>query len=102
MENVAKQDLELAVKEMTLQLLDQLIKDNIKGAELLKQDIEDLEKVKEHYDLLVEIIKALTPIFKYMYEKAKEWLASTYEHLVAVFEWAKNLWYELFGSSQAA
>lgn len=97
MEDVAKQDLELAVKEMTLQVLDQLIKHNIKGADLLKQGLEELEQIKEHYDLLIEIIKTLTPIFKYFYEKAKEWLSQAYSHLVALFEWAKDLWHSLFG-----
>lgn len=102
MNDVAKQDLEMAVKDMTLKILDQLIKHNVKGAELLKRGVEELDQIKEHYDALVEIIRLLTPVFKAFYEQAKEWLKSCHEHLVALFEWAKNLWHELFGQAQVA
>ena len=98
MDAAAKIDLEIALKEMTLKVLDTLIAHHVQGAELLKKGIDAIPEMKEHYDQAVEIIKLLTPIFKGLYEIAKEWLKAAYAHLVSLFEWAKGVWDSLFNN----
>lgn len=98
MDAVAKADLEIALKEMTLKVLDTLIDHHVQGAELLKKGIEAIPAMKEHYEEAVEIVKLLAPIFKGLYEVAKAWLQAAYAHLVSLFEWAKGVWDSLFNN----
>lgn len=98
MESAQRIELEAALKDMTLTVLNELIAHNIKGADLIKKGIESFGKLESeleaHYDLLVKLISLLKPVF----ELAREWLVSCYSHLVAVFDWAKEMWHKLFGA----
>ena len=86
-----------AVKEMTLAALNQLVLHNIKGAELIKKGVEQALEIKQEFDKYYETLKIILNVLKPIFEIAREWLVSAYEHLVAIFDWAKEKWNEIFG-----
>lgn len=100
MDAVARIDLEKSVKDTVLTTLQELINHNVKGADLIKKGIEQAfaitEDLKSWYDMLVNLIKVLKPLF----EIARDWLVAAYHHLVAVFDWAKEMWHKLFGHKE--
>lgn len=97
MENADKLQLESALKDVTLSVLNELIAHNIKGAELLKKGLEEALSMKQEIEKHYEMLKLLLTLLKPVFEIAREWLASCYSHLVALFDWAKEKWHEIFG-----
>lgn len=97
MDAVQRVELEAALKEMTVIVLNELVAHHVKGADLIKKGIDSLltmeDEFKEHYDTIVRLISLLKPVF----ELAREWLASCHAHLVAIFDWAKAMWHKIFG-----
>jgi hypothetical protein len=100
MEAVARIELETSIKETILTTLGELVSHNVKGADLIKKGIEQAfavtDDIKAWYDTLVTLINILKPLF----EVAREWLVDAYNHLVAVFDWAKEMWHKIFGHKQ--
>lgn len=98
MDAVQRVQIDSALKEMTLTVLNELVAHNIKGAELIRQGVVEFMSIKEdvskHYETLIKLITLLKPVF----EIARDWLVKCYSHLVAVFDWAKEMWQKIFGS----
>lgn len=102
MEAVSRIELESSIKETVLATLEELVKHHVKGAELIQAGIVQAfavtDDLKAWYDGLVQLITILKPLF----EIARDWLISAYKHLVAVFDWAKEMWHKLFGHTEVA
>lgn len=92
-----KQQLEDALKTVTLTVLNQLIAHNIKGAELVKKGVEEIINIKEEVDAHYETLKTLLTLLRPVFDLARDWLVECYHHLVALFDWAKAKWHEIFG-----
>jgi len=97
MDAVARVELESSVKEAALAVLNELVKHNIKGADLMQKGFVQLIDIADKASEWYEILKQLLQILKPMFEVIKEWLVEAYSHLVAVFEWAKEMWHKIFG-----
>lgn len=97
MEATERLQLETALKDMTLNVLGELIAHNIKGADLIKKGIEQVLEIKKEVEDHYETLKALLMLLKPVFEIARDWLVSAYNHLVALFDWAKAKWHEIFG-----
>jgi hypothetical protein len=97
MEAMARVDLESALKDTTLAVLGELVKHNVKGAELMQQGFLQLMDIKDEVTKWYDILKQLLTLLKPVFEVVREWLVSAYHHLVAVFDWAKEMWHKIFG-----
>jgi hypothetical protein len=97
MEAMARVDLEAALKDTTLAVLSELVKHNVKGAELMKQGFIELMDIKDEVAKWYDILKQLLTLLKPVFEVVREWLVSAYHHLVSVFDWAKEMWHKIFG-----
>lgn len=97
MEAVERAQLESAIKELTLNGLNALIAHNVKGADLIKKGVEAMmttaNDFQEHWEQLKAILQMLKPVF----ELVRDWLVACYNHLVELFDWAKQKWHEIFG-----
>lgn len=89
--------LEAAIKEITLKGLDALIAHNVKGADLIKAGVESLMSCAAEFEDHVEQLKTILNLLKPVFELARSWLLEFYAHLVALFDWAKEKWNEIFG-----
>jgi len=97
MTNVEKSTLEDSLKNVTLSILSELSAHHVKGADLLLKCINQFEEHKEEYERYYEILKTLIGLMKPLFEIARDWLVSAYNHLVSLFDWAKAKWNEIFG-----
>lgn len=97
MTNIEKNTLEDSLKNVTLTILGELATHNVKGADLLLKCINNFEQHKAEYEQYYEILKTLISLLKPVFEIAREWLQRCYAHLVALFDWAKAKWHEIFG-----
>ena len=86
-----------AAEKAVVGLLTALAAHNVAGSELLlttvNKAIDMSVEYKDYYDQLVLILQALQPFFAV----AREWLVAGWEHLVALFDWAKETWHAMFG-----
>ena len=94
---VEKNTLEDSLKNVTLAILGELSAHHVKGADLLLKCINQFEEHKAEYEQYYEILKTLISLLKPVFEIAREWLTRCYAHLVALFDWAKAKWQEIFG-----
>jgi len=87
-----------AAQKAVVSLLTSLAAHHVAGADILlatvTQAVDMATRYKEHYDQLVLLLQALQPFF----EVARDWLVEGWEHLVELFDWAKDKWNEIFGS----
>jgi hypothetical protein len=90
-------DLTLDLKKAALDVLDQLIQHNIKGADYIKKGILIIDDIVDHRNELLEILNAIKPFIMSIWEKIKEWLQTAYSHLVALWEWCVEAWHDLVG-----
>lgn len=90
------------LKSGVLEVLDTLVKHNVKGASLILEGVKALEELEEHREELVQIVKTLEPIVIRLYEQIKEWLIDAYEHLAHLWDWVCDLWHKLVGDKQVA
>ena len=97
MDAVARPDLEVAVKDTALAILNELVKHNVRGAELMQKGFIQLMDIKDEVAAWYDILKQLLIVLKPMFEVIREWLVTAYNALVAVFDWAKEMWHKLFG-----
>jgi len=97
MDYVERQQLEATVKDVTLKLLETLAAHNVKGVDILKKGLDGLVDIKKDIEDYYEILKAILNMLKPLFDIAREWLAAAYNHLLALFDWAKAKWHELFG-----
>lgn len=97
MDAVAKNTLEASVQETALAILDELVKHHVKGADLIQQGFMQALEIKEEVELWWDILKKLLTILKPMFEVIRDWLVKCYNHLVSVFDWAKEMWHKIFG-----
>jgi len=97
MDYAERTKLEDAVKTITLYGLNKLVDHHIKGADLMKKAalgvIGVVDELNAHQDELRMILQILKPVL----DVAREWLVQAYQHLVALFDWAKAKCRELFG-----
>ncbi len=97
MEAVPQVQLAGALKETTLAIINQLVAHNVKGADLIAKGIGQMTNLMDEaakwYDLLKNLLLALKPVF----ELVRDWLVEAYQHLVVVFDWAKEMWHKIFG-----
>ena len=96
MDAVSRIDLETAVKDTALAVLGELVKHHVKGAELVQQGLIQMIDVKDEVVKWYEILKQLVITLKPLFEVIRDWLVTAYHHLVAVFDWAKEMWLKLF------
>lgn len=96
MDAITREDLELALKDSALAVLNELVKHHIKGADLIQKGLQDLATVKQDLDMWYEILKQLLTLLKPMFDIIRDWLVKCYEHLVAIFDWAKEQYQKLF------
>ena len=86
-----------AAEKAVVGLLTALAAHHVAGSDLLlstvNKAIDMSAEYKDYYDQLVLILQALRPFF----EVARQWLVEGYEHLVALFDWAKETWNTMFG-----
>lgn len=104
MADIAISSLGDAVKQATLDILNQVQTHKLKGGDLIIQGLKMLEQgmdiageLKEQLSTWTEILKTLVSILKPLFETVRDWLVSAYEHLVALFDWCKEKWHEFFG-----
>lgn len=97
MEYAEREKLVATVKDVTLTALNELIAHNIKGADLIKKGIEQALEIKAEVEQYYATLKIILSVLKPVFEIARDWLVSCYNHLVALFDWAKEKWHELFG-----
>jgi hypothetical protein len=97
MDTAERIQLESALKDMTLTVLNELVAHNIKGAELIKKGVESFARLESEFEDHYETIKQLINMLKPVFEIARDWLVKCYSHLVAVFDWAKEMWNKIFG-----
>ena len=97
MDAVARPDLESAVKDTAVAILNELVKHHVKGAELMQKGFIQLMDIKDEVTAWYDILKQLLVILKPMFEVIRDWLVKAYNDLVAVFDWAKEMWHKLFG-----
>ncbi len=97
MEAVMRVDLEAALKDSALAVLNELVKHNVKGAELIQRGMIEFAEIRQEVTEWYEILKQLIQLLKPMFDIARDWLVVAYNHLVAVFDWAKEMWQKIFG-----
>jgi len=97
MTNIEKSTLEDSLKNVTLSILSELAAHNVKGADILLKGLNMYSEHKSEIEQYYETLKTLLNLLKPLFEIAREWLVSAYNHLVALFDWAKAKWHEIFG-----
>lgn len=97
MDAIQRVDLELALKESALAVLNELVKHHIKGADLIQKGLQDLASVQDQLTNWYEILKQLLSMLKPLFDVVRDWLAKCYDHLVAVLDWAKEMYHKIFG-----
>jgi hypothetical protein len=97
MEAIARERMEDALKVLAIQGINMLVAHHIKGADLIKKGFDTLvmneKDIKDYWNELKEILKVLGPIF----DVVRDWIAKTYEHLLELWDWAKDKYHEIFG-----
>lgn len=97
MVHVDKSKLEDSIKNVTLSVLNELIAHNVRGADLLKKALVNLPEIKSEIEKYYDLLKVLLNLLKPVFEIARDWLVKCYNHLVVLFDWAKEKWNEIFG-----
>ena len=80
-----------------MSILGELSAHQVKGADLLLKCINQFDQHRAEYEQYYEILKTIISLMKPLFEIARDWLVSAYNHLVALFDWAKAKWQEIFG-----
>jgi hypothetical protein len=97
MEAITRNELEEALKDSALSVLNELVKHHVKGAELIQQGLKDLASIQPQLNNWYEILKSLLIMLKPLFDIARDWLVKCYKHLVAIFDWAKEMYKKIFG-----
>jgi hypothetical protein len=97
MEAIAREQLEASLKESALSVLNQLVAHKIKGADLLLKGFNTMCDITKETSEWIELLKVLISLLQPMFEVIKEWISSTYSHLLEILEWAKKKYHEIFG-----
>lgn len=86
-----------SVKKAALDAINELVAHHVKGADLLQKGFLQMTdiatEVADWYEILKNLLTALKPFFQVI----ETWLKEAYEHLLEVFNWAKEMWHKIFG-----
>ena len=96
MDAIERIDLEIALKDSALAVLNELVKHHIKGAELIQRGLQDFASVQHEVAAWYDILKQLLTVLKPLFDIVRDWLVKCYEHLVAVLDWAKEMYHKIF------
>jgi len=92
-----------AVKNVSLAILKEINEHKLAGGQrivealqMIEQGVDMVADVKEHLTEWTEILKQLLSALKPFFDMIRDFLVSCYEHMVALFDWCKEMWNKLF------
>ena len=104
MADIALPGLGDAVKQASLDILAKIQDHKLKGGDLIinglkmiQQGMDIAAEIKDQISTWTEILKTLVDLLRPVYETLRDWIASAYEHLLALWDWCKEKWHEFFG-----
>ncbi len=88
------------VKTAAHAAINELVAHHVKGSDLLLKGFNQITEIASEAADWYEILKNLLTALKPFFEVIETWLKAAYAHLVDIFNWAKDMWHKIFGSSK--